>query len=136
MDVLNISFLFTRVKLIKKEILDIYYNEHEIDLFKIATFISGKPELKITTSKQLRYIEVFCLHIAYANKTIGVQAQKSTVHNYYSVCNSFKAYFKDTLQVKDIPLNELKLKHLLEYEDYYFSVSKHKQVTINKSDNF
>lgn len=116
-----------------KLLLDIYSNDLAVDLHHIAHTILNKPVHLDKTVKTLGFIEVFNLNIAHATKTVGAQLQKRTVQKYITVCNSFKVFLKDTYNVNDIPLSELKLKHLLEYEEYCFAVTKHKQVTINKS---
>ncbi len=132
-DELNNNILELWKQKLHKLLLDIYSKDHDVNLQHIANLLTCKPQHINTTIKTMGYIEVYNLYITQAHKNVGEQLQKRTVQKYITVCNSFKDFVKQYYNSKDIALSELKLKHLLEYEEFCTSVLKHKQVTINKS---
>ncbi len=132
-DALKSNILELWKQKLHKQLLDIYSHDHEVNLQQIANLLLCKPVHINTVVKTMGYIEVYNLYITQAYKTVGEQLQKRTVQKYITVCNSFKDFVKQYYNTKDIGLSDLRLKHLLEYEEFCLSVLKHKQVTINKS---
>ncbi len=132
-DALKSNILELWKQKLHKQLLDIYSHDHEVNLQQIANLLLCKPEHYNTVVKTMGYVEVYNLYISQAYKAVGEQLQKRTVQKYITVCNSFKDFVKQYYNTKDIILSDLRLKHLLEYEEFCLSVLKHKQVTINKS---
>lgn len=132
-DALKSNILELWKQKLHKQLLDIYSHDHEVNLQQIANLLLCKPEHYNTVVKTMGYVEVYNLYISQAYKAVGEQLQKRTVQKYITVCNSFKDFVKQYYNSKDIILSDLRLKHLLEYEEFCLSVLKHKQVTINKS---
>ena len=132
-DTLKSNILELWKQKLHKLLLDVYTHDHDVNLQQIANLLLCKPEHFNKVVKTMGYVEVYNLYISQAYKTVGEQLQKRTVQKYITVCNSFKDFVKQYYNTKDIVLSDLRLKHLLEYEEFCLSVLKHKQVTINKS---
>lgn len=115
-----------------KLLFDIYIKETPADLENIASVLSGKTTVT-TGDKTAGFLKVFNTFITTAKKQIGEQYTYRTVQKFITIYNTVDEFFIKTYSLKDIPIDQLKLKHLLEYEEYCLIQFKHKQITVNKS---
>ncbi len=115
-----------------KLLFEIYSNDLTINLDKIVEVLNGKSNV-IAPNTAAGFLEIYNIFITSAKKQIGEQYTYRTVQKFITIFNTIEVFFKKTYNRNDIPINELKLKHLLEYEEYCLIIFKHKQITVNKS---
>jgi integrase/recombinase XerD len=113
-----------------KLLLDCYFNNTPVDLNHIALQLTNKTSA-LFPKLEYGFIEIYKVFIT--NTSNQPQVQRRTIQKYNTVLNTLVTFLINTYGKKDIPLHDLKLKHLLEYEEYCLAVLKHKQITVNKS---
>jgi integrase/recombinase XerD len=114
----------------QKVLIDIYANDSEVDLNKIKTELSSK-RAESHSPHITGFLQIFNSFIEKA-KTSN-QVEFKTIQKYTHIYNTVKDFFIRTYKVKDIAINDLKMKELLQYEEFCLHTLKHKQVTANKS---
>ncbi|MBK8081627.1 MAG: phage integrase SAM-like domain-containing protein [Saprospiraceae bacterium] len=67
------------------------------------------------------------------NNSLVRKYNRATVYKFDSTITAFSAFLLHHYQKNDIILDKVRLKHLLEYEEYAAMVLKHKTATINKT---
>lgn len=115
-----------------KKLLELYSSSSDIILEDVVFHMTSKlkPEVSHETKG---FIEVFKLFNEKAKKLIGKEYSRPTVNKFFVIESAFSDFLYKTYEKKDIPLQKIKLKHLLEYEEYAALVLKHKTATINKT---
>jgi len=131
-DELNKNLVEVWKQKLNKLLFDIYSNDIETDLEKISAVLSGKTKV-IAGDGGAGFLEIYNTFIVTAKKQIGEQYTYRTVQKFITIYNTVVEFVNKTYGKKDIPICDLKLKHLLEYEEYCLIIYKHKQITVNKS---
>jgi hypothetical protein len=131
-DELNKNLVEVWKQKLNKLLFDIYSNDIETDLEKISAVLSGKTKF-IAGDGGAGFLEIYNTFIVTAKKQIGEQYTYRTVQKFITIYNTVVEFVNKTYGKKDIPICDLKLKHLLEYEEYCLIIYKHKQITVNKS---
>jgi integrase/recombinase XerD len=117
---------------LSKLLFDIYVKENPPDLENIAAILSGKTTVT-TGNKTVGFLKIFNTFITTAKKQIGEQYTYRTVQKFITIYNTVEEFLTKTYTLKDIAVDQLKLMHLLQYEEYCLIHLKHKQITVNKS---
>ncbi len=113
-------------------LVDIYVNNLAPDLFAISAKLSNKPKAADTT-KEMGFLEVFRIFNGIATEKIGKSYIFRTVQKFNSIYNTMVKFIEAKYNLTDIKLSDVKLKHLLDYEEYCLLTLNHKQITINKA---
>ena len=113
-------------------LVDIYINNLVPDLKTIASKLSTKAKAAEST-KEVGFLEVFRVFNGIASDKIGKSYNFRTVQKFNGIYNTMVKFIKTKYNLNDLTLNELKLKHLLDYEEYCLLILNHKQITINKA---
>lgn len=116
---------------LNKKLLHIYSSNESIDIDAIALYM--KPRKKVESPSIKGYLEIFSLFIEKSTVLIGKEYTKATVMKFHAIHKAFSEYLLHTYQLKDIPIEQLRLKHLLEYEEYAILHLKHQLPTVHKS---
>lgn len=79
------------------------------------------------------FVEVYKIYLEGIQKQINQNYTLSTFNKFKTIYNHLKEYLIKVHNQKEILLKELKIRHLLEFEEYMTIDLKLKQITINKS---
>ncbi|MBK9718937.1 MAG: site-specific integrase [Saprospiraceae bacterium] len=106
-----------------------FFNNHDPDLNHILADLG----YNIGNSNPVGILEVFNHYNQKVKKQIGQNYTLATFQKFKVICKQLEDFIKSLYKVKDIPLMDLKLKHLVEFEEYLLSERKLRQITVNKS---
>ena len=113
-------------------LVDIYVNNLVPDLHAISAKLSNKPKLS-EAQTEMGFLEVFRMFNGIASEKIGKSYNYRSVQKFTGIYNTVVKFIKAKYNISDLKLREIKLKHLLDYEEYCLLVLNHKQITINKA---
>ncbi len=120
-----------KIKLHKK-LLDAYSTNQNNTIIDIVIFMNPTKSA-YEANRTKGFLEVFRMFTAKAKQLIGKEYNRATVYKFDSTITAFSAFLLHHYQKNDIILDKVRLKHLLEYEEYAAMVLKHKTATINKT---
>jgi len=113
---------------IRKEYLKLQLSEIEFTVEDIFKHYLGKP------SRQETYlITYFNEFLQKKKKLIGIDIEHATWKKYYYACLQAQSFIKWKFKKKDIPLFNLKLNFLDDFEFYLKTEKNQRQVTVNKT---
>ncbi len=85
------------------------------------------------TSHPTGLIAVFGKYLEGIKAQVPLKYAPSTLRKLETIYTHVKSFIKETYGQKELPLSEIKLKHLVEFEEFLTLKLKLRQITINKS---
>ncbi|GAB3713925.1 phage integrase SAM-like domain-containing protein [Flavobacterium koreense] len=129
---IDYTVLNGQLSLIKQKINNIYFKlQIENETIKVENIIDSyfqKP-----SKKEDSVISYLNKDLEKLKKLIGKDLKQSTWNKFNYAYNDVASFIKFSFKQKDIPLNELNLNFLEEFEYYLKTEKNNKQVTLNKT---
>lgn len=87
----------------------------------------------VETKKEEYVLSYYKQYLSKIKKLIGLEIKDNTYNKFVYVGNHLEAFLKWKFKKTDLPLQELSLKFLDDFEYYLKTEKKHEQITINKT---